>query len=203
MPRDKRQTTTARPLDKTRRIISCYTYTLLEILATQSSYFEHHLMMWRKPMFSKEVAVLHLTPGEKILHLGCGTLPTTSLLIAQTAPVHVVGIDNNKIAVRIAQRFIKRKNLAESITIQYGDEGHFSLNDFDAIFIAINVWPLDRVLRHLATTMKPSARILCRSNHDDVEAMLKADEFSSVFAIDSILKHPNAKSAILFRRKET
>ncbi len=203
MPRDKRQTTTARPLDKTRRVISCYTYTLLEILATRSSYFERLLMTWRRPVFSKEIAALHPIPGEKILHLGCGSLPTASLLIAQTAPVHVVGIDNNKIAVRIAQGFIKRKNLTETITIQYGDGGYFPVNDFDAIFIAINVWPLDRVLRHLATTMKLSARILCRSNHDDVEAMLKTDEFSSVFAIDSILKYPNAKSAILFRRKET
>ena len=202
MPRAKRQTSTVRSLNKPRRVVSCYTYTLYEILATWNPFFERLLMTWRQPAISQEVAALHPTAGEKILHLGCGSLPTASLLIAQAAPVHVVGIDNNKMAVRLAQGFIKRKKLAESITIQYGDGGYFPIGDFDAIFIAINVWPLDRVLRHLATTMKPSARILCRSSHDDAESILKADEFTSVFTINSILKHPNTESVLLSRRKD-
>lgn len=202
MPQDKRQTTT-RPLDKTRRVLSCYTYTLLEILATRSTYFERLLMVWRKPRFSEEIAILHPAAGEKILHLGCGSLPTASLLIAQAAPVRIVGIDNNKIAVRLAQGFIKRKKLTDSIMVQYGDGGYFPISDFDAVYIAINVWPLDRVLRHLATTMKPSARVLCKSINHDVEVMLQTEEFSSRFVIDSVIEHPNTKSAILLRRKET
>ena len=203
MPRDKRQTTTTRPLDKTRRIISCYTYTLLEILATRSTYFERLLMIWRKPMFSKEVAVLHPTPGKRSCisaagryrpHPSSSPRPPQSTSSASTTTRSQYGSPNVSSNARTwrtpSPSSMGMKGTSLSMILM-------------PIFIAINVWPLDRVLRHLATTMKPSARILCRSNHDDVEAMLKADEFSSVFAIDSILKHPNAKSAILFRRKET
>jgi len=187
--------------DKGRRIVSCYSFTLLEILATQFTFFERLLMTWRTPVFSKEVDALHLTSGEKVLHLGCGSLPTASLLIAQEAPVNVVGIDNNKIAVRLAQHFIKRKNLTSSITIQYGDGTDFPIKDYDVIFVAINVWPLDKVLRHLATATKPSARILCKGSHEDVTTLLQEPEFASLFTIDEVLTHPNSQSVILSRRE--
>jgi ribosomal protein L11 methylase PrmA len=193
---------TKRPLlDTSRRITSCYFYTLLELLATRITFFEHLLMTWRTPVFTQEVDALHLTPSDKVLHLGCGSLPTASLLIAKkTQTKTIVGIDNNMIAVRLARGFIKRKHLTNTITIEYGNGAAFPIHDFDVIFIAINVWPLDAVLRHLATTMKPTARILCKGSHDDVTTMLATPEFTRLFTIDTVLRHQNSQSIILSRK---
>jgi len=97
-------------------------FTLLEILASQTNLFDTLLTKWRKPVFSREIHMLNITPTEKVLHLGCGALPSATIFIAKDKNVHVVGIDNNTIAVKLAKSYIKKKDLSNLVTIEYGTE---------------------------------------------------------------------------------
>jgi precorrin-6B methylase 2 len=184
-----------------RRFLSCSGFTLLEILAARISFFDNHLTRWRKSVFLQEIQLLDISPGDKVLHLGCGALPSASVFIAQGKDVSVTGVDNNRIAMRLAQSYIKRKHLSDRITIEYGDGLTYPIHDFDAIFIAINVWPIDRVLMHLAETMKPTARILCKGSHHDVAALLKKKEFQTRYTIVSQLQHLKSESFLLTKKK--
>ena len=184
-----------------RRLFSCYIFTLLEILATQTNLFDSLLTKWRKPVFFREIHMLNITPTEKVLHLGCGALPTATLFIAKEKKTHVVGIDNNSIAVKLAQSYIKKKQLSNLVTIEYGDGVNYPVHTFDVIYIAINVWPIDSVLLHLAQTMKSTARILCKGSHNDIAALLKKKEFQSLFSVKSSLEHPKTQSFLLTKKK--
>lgn len=58
------------------------------------------------------------------------------------------------------------------------DGVNYPVYTFDVIYIAINVWPIDGLLLHLAQTMKPTARILCKGSHNDIAVRLKKKRIS-------------------------
>lgn len=151
-------------------------------------------------MLSHELQMLNIQPSEFVLHLGCGAFPSAAIFIAQQKNVHVIGIDNNYIAMKLAKICIKKKNLTHIISILYGDGVTYPIQDFDVIYIAINVWPIDQVLFHLAETMKPTARILCKGSHQDIARLMQKKEFQSLFSICSTLKYPKIQSFLLMKK---
>jgi precorrin-6B methylase 2 len=183
-----------------RRIVSCYVFTLLEIFASQFTVFDQMITRWRTPVFSQEIALLRIAPSEKVLHIGCGAFPTASLFIARDHHTEVVGIDNNSIAVSLAQSYVKRRHLSSKIKILFGDGTRYPLADFDVIFIAINVWPIDAVMAHCAEAMKPTARILCKGTNDDINRLFEQDKFRSGFTIAQTLNHQKTQSFVLVKK---
>jgi protein-L-isoaspartate O-methyltransferase len=182
-----------------KRFLSCSFFTLLEILATKMNLFDSLLTKWRNSVISREIQMLNIIPSEKVLHLGCGAFPSATIFIAKKKRTYVVGIDNNYIAMKLAQSYIKKKNLSDLVTIEYGDGTNYPVQDFDIIYIAINVWPIDKVLVHLAQTMKPTARILCKGSYQDINALLKIKEFKSQFLVSSTLELPKIQSFLLVK----
>lgn len=144
--------------------------------------------------------MLNIISSEKVLHLGCGAFPSATIAIAKEKKTHVVGIDNNNIAVKLARSYIRKNDLSNLVTIEYGDGMHYEVSDFDVIYIAINVWPIDKVLFHLAQTMKPTARILCRGSHQDITDLLKKTEFQLLFSIYATLEYPKIQSFLLMKK---
>jgi precorrin-6B methylase 2 len=183
-----------------RRFLSSSLFTLLEILAVKINLFDALLTKWRKPVLSIEIQMLNILPSEKVLHLGCGAFPSATIFIAKQKKVNVVGIDNNYIAVKLARSCIKKKDLSNRVIIEHGDALYYPVLDFDVIYIAINVWPIDKVLKHLAQTMKPTTRILCKGSHHDIDTLLKNTEFQSLFSTCSTLEYPKIQSFILMKK---
>jgi ubiquinone/menaquinone biosynthesis C-methylase UbiE len=177
-----------------KRFLSSLIFTLLEIFATQMNLFDSLLTKWRKPVLSHEIRMLNIIPSEKVLHLGCGAFPSATISIAKEKKTHVVGIDNNYIVMKLARSYIKKKNLSDLVTIEYGDGTNYPIQDFDIIYIAINVWPIDKVLFHLAQTIKPTARILCKGSYQDINNLLKKKEFQSLFSVSTTLEYPRIQS---------
>ena len=151
-------------------------------------------------MFLNEINMAQITEHDKVLHIGCGTLPSASLLIGEKIHAKVVGIDNNKTAVRLASQYIKKKNLTEYIKIEYGDGTTYSLDEFDVIFMAINVWPIDGVLRHIARHAKPGVRILCKDVKNDILPLVESEEFRQVFSVTNRLQNPRTQSFLLTKK---
>ena len=161
--------------------------------------FDSLLTKWRKPVLSREIEMLNIIPSNKVLHLGCGAFPSTSIFIAKEKNIHVVGIDNNYFALKLARTYVKKKNLLNLITINYGDGSHYPVQDFDIIYVSINVWPIEKVLFHLAQTMKPTARILCKGSYQDINALLKKKIIQSQFSVVSKLIYPKIQSFLLIK----
>ncbi len=73
--------------------------------------FYNLLMKWRKPVFLKEIKMAKITSQDKVLLIGCGILPSETVLIAQQTKARIIGIDNSIKACNIAQSYVQKKYL--------------------------------------------------------------------------------------------
>lgn len=176
-------------------------YNFLELLATKIYLFEKLLMNWRSPVFLNEVKLANVTKKDKVLLIGCGIFPSEAMVIADQTKAKVVCIDNSKNAVNSAKKIVKKKGLSNLIEIEYADGINYPSSDFDVIFIAINVWPIDLVFRNLSKNTKTGARILCKSLKNDIIDVFKNEGFSDIFQIESKLENPKTQSFLLIKNK--
>ncbi len=183
-----------------RRIISCYNYNFLELLATRIKFFEKLLMAWRKPVFLNEIKLASVTKLDKVLLIGCGIYPSEAMLIADQTKAKVICIDNSIKAINFAKKIVKKKGLSDLIKIEYADGKNYPLSDFDVIFIAVNVWPIDLVLRNLLKNIKTNTRILCKSLKNDILEFFEQEGLSESFFIKSKLENPKTQSFLLIKK---
>jgi len=180
-----------------RRILSCYYYNFLELLAVKTNFFNKLLMSWRRPVFLNEIKMANIKKNDKVLLIGCGIFPSETMLIAEISGANVVGIDNSPKAVKIAIKYVKLKGLSKNVKIEYGDGKDYPLNDFDVIFIAINVWPIDFVLKNILKNMKKDGRVMCKSLKNDILNVIGKEKFKIV----SKLENPKTQSFLLVKKK--
>lgn len=94
---------------------------------------------------AQSLALLHLSPGQSVLEVGCGTGVFLPLLAAVVGPGgRVVGIDHSPQFVAAAQERSAVAGVAEVVTVQEADA--YQLPFADATFDAAHC---DRVLMHL------------------------------------------------------
>ncbi|MCK5459224.1 MAG: hypothetical protein KAI20_04985, partial [Thermoplasmatales archaeon] len=91
-------------------------------------------------------------------------------------------------------------NLSDKVIVEYGDGINYPIQDFDVIFIAINVWPIDIVLRHLSKNMKPAARVMCKGLKDDVTSFLKSGDLLDEFSVEVVSDNPKTQSFLLIKK---
>jgi ubiquinone/menaquinone biosynthesis C-methylase UbiE len=184
-----------------RRKLLCYVFSFLEFFTVKNTLVHRFYTKWIGKIFRDEYTMANVSSDETVLHIGCGSLPTMSILVAKNAHAKVIAIDNDIRMVQRAQRYINQQKLNDFITVTHGDGKSYPAETFDVIFIAINVTSIDAVFQHLASTSKPSVRIVCRDLGNGVIRMLKSDEFSYIFTIRSIMKHSINNSLLITKHK--
>jgi tRNA G46 methylase TrmB len=180
-----------------KRKFLCYVFSSLEFFTVKNTLVYRFYTKWIGKIFHDEYTMANVSSDEAVLHIGCGSLPSMSILSATHAHAQVIAIDNDLRTVHRAQRFINQQKFDSLITVKYGDGSNYPAETFDVIFIPINITPIDAVFRHLASTAKPSVRIVCRDLGNGVIRMLKSDEFSNIFMIKSIMKHSMNNSLLI------
>ncbi|UCD14204.1 MAG: class I SAM-dependent methyltransferase [Thermoplasmatales archaeon] len=137
----------------------------------------------------------------KVLFIGSGIIPYEAILIAEETKAKVVGIDNSMKTLKFAQSYINKKGLTDMIKIEYGDGLNYPIQDFDVIFIAINVWPIDSILKHIYYHMKDDAKVMCKSFKNDIADVLKLEGLHGKFSVKWVLKNPQSKSFLLKKNR--
>jgi cyclopropane fatty-acyl-phospholipid synthase-like methyltransferase len=138
-----------------------------------------------------------IEPNDNILLIGCGIFPSESIVIAEETGLKVVGIDNSPTAVKHAKDYIEKIDLSHLISIHYADGNSFSVEPYNIIFIAINVFPINKVLVHLSQHLKKGSRILCKSIHHDIPSVLQSEKLTNVFSIIDNIENPRTQSYLL------
>lgn len=182
-----------------KRKINCYKFSFLEFLALKIKPVYNLLMSWRKPVFIKEVKMAKITSKDKVLLIGGGILPSESMIITQETNANVVTIDNNKRACKHAEAFIKKTGLSDKIKIKHADGADFPVNNFDVVFIAISVWPIDTVFKNLSRNLRKGARILCKSYKEDLIGILKNEGLLESFKLESKIDNPSTRSYLFVK----
>ena len=188
-------------LTNCRRILSCYFYQSLELLAVKNYFFNRVLTQMRRIYYVKAVKIADVKSTDKVLFIGSGILPSQCIIIAEETGANVLGIDNSKKAVDLSIKYINKIGLSNKIYIKHGDGAKIPAKDFDAVFIAINVWPINNILNNLAKNLKKDARILYKSYNDDIYQILENENLNNVFEVKERIVNPLSQSNLLIKKQ--
>lgn len=188
-------------LTNCRRVLSCYLYQSLELLAVKNYFFNRVLTQMRRIYYVKAVKIADVKSTDKVLFIGSGILPSQCIIIAEETGANVLGIDNSKKAVDLSIKYINKIGLSNKIYIKHGDGAKIPAKDFDAVFIAINVWPINNILNNLAKNLKKDARILYKSYNDDISQILENENLNNVFEVKDKIVNPLSQSNLLIKKQ--
>ena len=167
-----------------RRLICNYCFIFLEILTIFTNYQFRILTSYRKKIVEEELKYVEIFSDSKILIIGCGSLPSTAIIIATKTNIKkIIAIDNRNIIKKIAEFYIDKKQLSNKIIIEHGNGNNYKVDNFDIIFMAANVYPLKSILKNLYFNMKSNSVIICRNIRGDIEKILEEERLLNGFVI--------------------
>ena len=187
-------------LTNCRRVLSCYLYQFFELLAVKNYFFNRVLTQIRRIYYVKAVKIVDVKSTDKVLFIGSGILPSQCIIIAEETGANVLGIDNSKKAVDLSIKYIDKIGLSDKVYIKHGDGAKIPAKDFDAVFIAINVWPINNILNNLAKNLKKNAKILYKSYNDDISEILENENLNNVFEVKDKIVNPLSQSNLLIKK---
>jgi D-arabinose 1-dehydrogenase-like Zn-dependent alcohol dehydrogenase len=199
--KDKKNNKLLTFLTNCRRILSCYSYQSLELLAVKNYFFNRVLTQMRRIYYVKAVKIADVKSTDKVLFIGSGILPSQCIIIAEETGANVLGIDNSKKAVDLSIKYINKIGLSNKIYIKHGEGEKIPAKDFQVVFIAINVWPINNILKNLAKNLKKNAKILYKSYNDDISQILVNEKLNNVFEVKDKIVNPLTQSHLLIKKQ--
>ena len=175
-----------------------YLYYIFEILSNYIPFFAELYIKYHSPSVKKEIEMSRLSQSDKVLHIGCGAIPYTSIVIAREINTDIVGIDHKPRIVKVANDYIKRYNLSDMIRIERGNGKTYDVSDFDVVIISYGIIDQDLVLRHVTDSMKDGARIILRRSTAEKDDYI--DSVVNEFSVSSIRLLLTQKSVLIVKK---
>jgi protein-L-isoaspartate O-methyltransferase len=154
-----------------------YLYSTFEIITHQISFIATLYLKFHEPSVKIELKLAHISPSDKVLHIGCGAIPYTCIILAKHNITHIVGIDNVPAIVDFANEYLTQRGLYDRINIKLGDGTNFDIHKFDVIIISHGVLNQKAVVQHVLNTMRPDTRLLLRKStiqkKTDIDSIVK------------------------------
>lgn len=126
-------------------------------------------------MTLEEFQMVDIDKESKILHIGCGPIPNTLIILAKNFPAYYTGIDKDEEAVRIARKIVKKYGL--EISIEKGDALDYPIGEFDIIIISFGVEPKEKVFDRIRVESKKNVKIVYRKQWDFMDAIYGRKDF--------------------------
>jgi len=173
-------------------------YCTFEIFSNNIPFFAKLYIKFHKSSVKKEIEMLNLLSSDKILHIGCGAIPYTSIVLSREVNSKIVGIDYNPHVVGIANDYLKRYNLSNMIKIEIGDGKIYNVSGFDSIILSYGVDGQDLVLKHVIDSMKNGARLILRRSTTEHNSYI--DSIVKEFSVCSIRLLLTQESVLIVKR---
>jgi len=116
-----------------------------------------------KALVSEEIKLTNISSNDSILVIGCGSIPSSCILLSYETDADVTGIDIDKKAVKKAKQLVDKLKIDNKIKIIDGSGTDYPLESFDIVMILYGVRDLIRVFRHLSEDMKKHAKVTIRA----------------------------------------
>jgi precorrin-6B methylase 2 len=187
-------------VEKIKKIVDLV-YILIEKLSINFPIIAKDYIFFYEELVDKEIKLANITKKDKILNIGCGPVPATSLLISKKTGAKITCIDINEGVIKQAKEFLKNQGIKD-IKLEHGDGTQYSANEFDIIFISWGVDPLTSILKNVIKTMKNDARIVIRAPESSNFYYLLEKELDEKIKVEKIVTHPsysNSKSILLVK----
>jgi len=149
--------------------------TLEKILST--NFFGRIYTKFFEKMTLDEFEMVGIEKNHKVLHVGCGAVPNTLLILAGNMDASFVGIDRDDKAVEKAREMVKKYGLEEKIRIENGDAMSYPFSGFDVIVISLGVEPREQVFEKIRKETADDTKIVARKPWDSMDRVYGKDEF--------------------------
>jgi len=149
--------------------------TIEKIIST--NFFGRLYTKFFEKMTLDEFKMVGIEKENKVLHVGCGAVPNTLLILAGNMEAHFVGIDRDKKAVEKAREMVKKYGLEKKITIEKGDAITYPFSNFDVIIISLGVEPREKVFERIRNEARDDAKIVARKPWDFMDKIYGKKEF--------------------------
>ena len=157
----------------------------------------HHLYFdFYDEMTENEISLANISKDDTILHIGCGPIPATSILLAKKSGAQVITIDTNPRSVKQALYCLSEFKLSDKIQIRYSEVNHFPVGKFDLIIISQGIKSYNEVLEYIAQSMKRDARVIFRTSSSSSGELTQNDMFlKDIFTVSKMA--PQKKNGLL------
>jgi 16S rRNA G527 N7-methylase RsmG len=115
-------------------------------------------------MIQKEINLANISKDDKILHIGSGPIPASSILLAKISGAQVTSVEKNLQSVKQALSLICEIGISDKVQIQYTDAIHFPVEKFDIIVISQGISSYKELLEYISKSMKDDARVIFRTS---------------------------------------
>lgn len=173
-----------------------YTY---EIIFTKILFFTKLYIRYHKPSVRKEIELAGINKSDKVIHVGCGAIPYTPIIIFQDIGCSITGIDYDNRSVNNAKSLLRKMGLGDNINISFGDGQSFDVNRYDVIFLSHGIKSTLSVLSNILNSMKDNVRIVFRKPADFKSD--KLDEILSKYYYEKKKMLLNQDSIIIYNNK--
>jgi precorrin-6B methylase 2 len=131
----------------------------------------------------QETALAKVCPKDRVLVIGSGSLPATPILITRYSGAKVVTIDRDPRAVKSSTDYIRHQQLADRLTIDYGEGLTYPAKDFSVVFIMYGVKNTQDVIASLPNRISDDCRVVLRLLCDTNRKILDNLDITSYFTI--------------------
>lgn len=110
----------------------------------------------------KESRRAEIGPSSRVLFVGCGALPVSSIALAVTTGCRIDAIDTDRESVCFAKSMVEKLGLTRHIQVLRGDGGVLSAEGYTHVTLASLVPKKKEILENLADTLPVGGRVLLR-----------------------------------------
>ena len=128
-------------------------------------FFDEYLNYYQD-VIEKEIEISEITKDDNILVIGCGTIPSTSIMIHKYTNSTVTGIDIDKKSVKQAIKCVKELDISEKVHIKHVIGTDYPLDGYSVIYIMFGVNNLSLIFSHIVKNMDDNARVIFRAPVD-------------------------------------
>jgi len=166
-----------------------FSYAIFEKVATKFDFISSNYFRMYQELVDKEIKMAGISQKDKVVVVGCGSLPITAILVALKTNAHVVAIDKDKRAVKEANKYIKNHHLENNIEIEYADGKAYPLKNFDVIYLTYGLKKKEDIFNFIVKNSKNNSRIIFRTAISSKEEKKKSTaELSKWFLVKDSIK---------------
>jgi precorrin-6B methylase 2 len=146
-------------------------------------------MRIHEPSVKKEINMAGIHPTDNVLHIGCGAIPYSLLILSKETQAHITGIDNQTRSITSAKKFITDHN---NIHIEQASGETYDVSTYDVILISYGIGDIEAVLKNALQHLKTNGKIILR------KPITETTDY-----IDSVIKKYSIKKLKLLLSQES
>ena len=173
------------------KFISDYLFIIVEKIIVKLPSLLLPYITYYEDIVDKEINLAKITKQDTVLHIGCGSIPSTSLLVTQKTGARTIGIDKNILSVQDAQYCVHAVHQENQIQIHHANAQTYGMQSSHVIIVSQGIEPRYEILEHIANTMGSDTRVIFRTFSSKNGGITTQDAvLSTLFTVGNIVSHP-------------